>query len=68
MGFESTVPPFMLHKTYAPLVALSLQERRAAIANPDVRRAILAETLDHDQFDGVLAVISIRRASRSANC
>ncbi|MFT5692682.1 MAG: N-acyl-D-amino-acid deacylase [Oceanicoccus sp.] len=58
MGFESTVHPFMFHKNYMPLAALSLEERRSAIAKPEVRASILDEPFDYDRFDGVLAMIT----------
>jgi len=57
MGFESTVHPFILHKNYAPLMAMSLAERKMAIADPAVRAAIIEEDFDYSALDGVLAII-----------
>ena len=57
MGFESTVHPFMFHQNYKPLLALSLEERRIAIADPEVRATILSSPPDYSLFDGVLLMI-----------
>ncbi|MFT4615151.1 MAG: N-acyl-D-amino-acid deacylase [Bacteroidia bacterium] len=58
LGFESSVHPFILHPNYWPLMELSVEERRARLATPEVRAAILSEPPDYTQFDGVVAMIT----------
>jgi N-acyl-D-aspartate/D-glutamate deacylase len=43
MSFHGTVHPFFLHQSFAPLTALSAEERIARLRDPEVRAAILAE-------------------------
>jgi len=57
LAFESSVHPFILHKDYQPLVAMSVADRTAALAMPETRRAILENPPAYEQFDGVLAMI-----------
>jgi N-acyl-D-amino-acid deacylase len=45
-GLEATAHPFMLHSAYASLADLPLPERVERLRRPDVRAAILGETLD----------------------
>ncbi len=49
--------PFILHPNYWPLQALSLAERRAALATPEVRGSILSKPPNYSQLDGVGASI-----------
>jgi N-acyl-D-aspartate/D-glutamate deacylase len=46
-GLESSAHPFMLHAAYAGLAELRLPERVARLRDPEVRAAILGETLDN---------------------
>jgi N-acyl-D-aspartate/D-glutamate deacylase len=57
LGFESSVHPFMLHKNIWPLFALSVEERRAELAKPEVRASVLAEPPDYSPLTGVPAMI-----------
>jgi N-acyl-D-amino-acid deacylase len=45
-GLEASAHPFMLHAAYAGLADLPLPERVERLRRPDVRAAILGETLD----------------------
>ena len=57
LGFESTVHPFLLHKNLWPLYALSVEERRAALARPETRASVLAEPPDYSQLSGVVEMV-----------
>lgn len=57
LAFESSVHPFILHKDYQPLAAMSVSDRTAALGTSEVRRAILENPPAYDHFDGVLAMI-----------
>jgi N-acyl-D-aspartate/D-glutamate deacylase len=46
LGLESSAHPFMLHGAYAGLADLPLAERVERLRQPDVRAAILGETID----------------------
>ena len=46
LGLEASAHPFMLHAAYGPLADLPLRERVARLRRPEVRAAILGETLD----------------------
>jgi N-acyl-D-aspartate/D-glutamate deacylase len=46
LGHEASAQPFMLHAAYAALADLPLPERVAHLHRPEVRAAILGETLD----------------------
>ncbi|MCX2982350.1 D-aminoacylase [Halieaceae bacterium IMCC14734] len=43
MNFNGTVHPFFMHQNFAPLAALSPEERLERLCDPAVRAAILAE-------------------------
>ncbi|MEP5763227.1 MAG: amidohydrolase family protein [Halieaceae bacterium] len=43
MNFNGTVHPFFLHQNFAPLMALSPEERLLRLQDPELRAAILAE-------------------------
>ncbi len=43
MSYHGTVNPFFMHQNFAPLMALSPEERIATLRDPAVRAAILAE-------------------------
>lgn len=43
MNFNGTVHPFFMHQNFAPLAALTPQERLEQLRDPEVRAAILAE-------------------------
>ncbi|MGB0922170.1 MAG: N-acyl-D-amino-acid deacylase family protein [Alphaproteobacteria bacterium] len=58
LGFESSVHPFMLHEGFMPLYGLSVADRKAALATPETRNAILGKHPDYTAFDGVLAMIT----------
>ncbi|MFZ4669642.1 MAG: N-acyl-D-amino-acid deacylase family protein [Microthrixaceae bacterium] len=49
-GLESSVHPFIAHPTYRALRGLPLAERVARMRTPEVRDAILSETVDVDPF------------------
>jgi N-acyl-D-aspartate/D-glutamate deacylase len=57
LGFESSVHPFILHEDYQPIAAMSVEDRSAALAKPQIRQAILDNPPAYDQFEGVLAMI-----------
>lgn len=46
LGHEASAQPFMLHVAYAEVADLPLPERVARLRRPEVRAAILGETLD----------------------
>jgi len=46
LGLESTALPFMFHQAYAEIAHLPLAERVVRLRDPEVRRAVLAETVD----------------------
>lgn len=58
LGFESSVHPFILHPNYWPLQALSLAERRAALATPEVRTSILSAPPNYSELEGVVGMIT----------
>lgn len=58
LGFESSVHPFFLHKDFLALQAMSASERKAALARPQVREAILNNPPDSSKFDGLLAMLT----------
>jgi len=58
LGFESSVHPFFLHKDFLALQALSVAERKAALATSDVRAAILNNPPDYAAFEGLLAMLT----------
>lgn len=58
LGFESSVHPFMLHEGYMPLYALSVEDRKAALATPETRAALLDNAPDYAAFDGLLEMIT----------
>jgi len=43
MGWEATVNPFLFHQSYAPLAALSRDERLQKLRDPAIRQAIVEE-------------------------
>ena len=43
MNFNGTVHPFFLHRNFAPLAALSPEQRLQKLRDPEIRAAILAE-------------------------
>ncbi len=57
LGFESSVHPFLLHKNLWPLYALSVEDRRAALATPETRALVLAEPPDYSQLSGVVGMV-----------
>ncbi len=58
LGFESSVHPFVLHKNLWPLMALSVEERRAALAEPETRASILSEPPDYSLLQGVVGMVT----------
>jgi N-acyl-D-amino-acid deacylase len=58
LGFESSAHPLILHENLWPLMALSLEERRAALLTPEVRESILSAPPDYSAFDGVVEMIT----------
>jgi N-acyl-D-amino-acid deacylase len=57
LGFESSVHPFLLHKNIWPLYKLSLEERRAALAQPETKASILSAPPDYSQLTGVVGMV-----------
>ncbi len=57
LGFESSVHPFLLHANFWPLLKLSVEERRAALATPETRALVLSKPPDYSQLSGVVAMV-----------
>ncbi len=57
LGLESTFHPFALHEAYKPYANMPAAERRAEMAKPEVRAAILASQPDPAVVQGITAVV-----------
>ncbi len=57
LGLESTFHPFALHEAYSPYANMPAAERRAEMAKPEVRAAILASQPDPAVIQGITAVV-----------
>ncbi len=57
LGLESTFHPFALHEAYSPYANMPAAERRAEMAKPEVRSAILASQPDPAVIQGITAVV-----------
>ena len=55
LGFESTVHPFVLHRTYREVADLPFAERIARLRTPEMRDAVLAEKPD---IAGIAAMLT----------
>lgn len=58
MGFESTVHPFAIHPAWGELAALSVEDRKAAIATPETRSSFLDNPVDTSRFSGVIGMVA----------
>jgi N-acyl-D-amino-acid deacylase len=58
LGFESTVHPFLFFEGYQQIAGLPLEERRARLADPAVRAAILDNPPDVSHYSGVVAMVA----------
>ncbi len=57
LSFESTIHPFLFHPGYQPYANMPEEQRRAELAKPEVREAILATPPDAAQVEGIVAII-----------
>ncbi|HKE76751.1 MAG TPA: amidohydrolase family protein, partial [Acidimicrobiales bacterium] len=55
LGWETTAHPFVFHETWQALAGLAPDERRARLADPEVRAAMLAEK---PQVEGLAAYLT----------
>jgi N-acyl-D-aspartate/D-glutamate deacylase len=55
LGWETTAHPFVFHETWRTLAGLDPDERRARLADPEVRAAMLAEK---PQVEGLAAYLT----------
>ena len=55
LGWETTAHPFVFHETWRTLAGLDPDERRARLADPEVRAAMLAE---RPQVEGLAAYLT----------
>ncbi len=53
-GWQSSVHPFITHQAYRAIADLPLPERVAALRTPEVRQAILSETVQRSGFGAFL--------------
>lgn len=58
MGFESTVHPFIMHKTFKKLAGLSPEERKDVLVQADTRAEILSEKVAVEHLTGVIGMIT----------
>jgi len=58
LGFESTAHPFQFHAAYAPLANLPPAERRARLADPNVRARILETAPDYSKLPGTIGIVA----------
>jgi N-acyl-D-amino-acid deacylase len=58
MGFESTVHPFSIHPEWPALDALSVEDRKAAVARPETRAAFVDNPPDTSRFSGVIGMVA----------
>ncbi len=58
MGWESTIHPFSIYAGYRSIADLAPAERRARLAEPDVRASILDNPPNLEAYDGLLALIT----------
>jgi len=57
-GFDSSLHPFRLKPSFAPLLALSSEARLAELARPEMRRRILDESPREGNVPGVTALVT----------
>jgi N-acyl-D-amino-acid deacylase len=58
LGFESTVHPFLFFEGYQQIASLPIEERRARLADPAVKAAILDNPPDVSHYSGVVAMVA----------
>ena len=57
LSFDSTIHPFSLHAAYAPLAAMSPEQRRKELAKPEVRAALVESEPDPNLSVGIAGMI-----------
>jgi len=58
LGFESSVHPFILHAAWARLSLLSVEDRRAALATPEVRDEFVNDPIDVSTLTGLVGMVT----------